>query len=95
MGWQITQKNNYFYNNLKKTNIENKIPELVQNNLTRSGLFFALDKKSFIQKPEVAHNKPRFEDWSFIKAQVLVTGKISLEELHKRSKITPNAKNRG
>ena len=67
-------------NNLKKTNIENKIPELVQNNLTRSGLFFALDKKSFIQKPEVAHNKPRFEDWSFIKAQVLVTGKISLEK---------------
>jgi len=66
--------------NLKKTNIENKIPEIVQNNLTRSGLFFALDKKSFIQKPEVAHNKPRFEDWSFIKAQALVTGKISLEK---------------
>jgi TolB protein len=43
-------------------------------------LFFALEKKSFIQRPEPAHNKPRFEDWAFIKTQVLVTGKISLEK---------------
>ncbi len=41
-------------NNLKKTNIENKIPELVQNNLTRSGLFFA----SKVQWD--------FEKWTFI-----------------------------
>ena len=66
--------------NIKKLSIENKIPELIQNNLTRSGLFFALEKKSFIQKPDIAHNRPRFEDWAFIKAQVLVTGKISLEK---------------
>ncbi len=32
------------------------------------------------KKPEPAHNKPRFEDWAFIKTQVLVTGKISLEK---------------
>ena len=66
--------------NIKKLQLESKIPELIKNNLSRSGLFFALEKKSFIQKPELAHNKPRFEDWAFIKAQVLVTGKISLEK---------------
>jgi TolB protein len=66
--------------NIKKLQLESKIPELIQNNLSRSGLFFALEKKSFIQRPEPAHNKPRFEDWAFIKTQVLVTGKISLEK---------------
>ena len=66
--------------NIKNLKLESKIPEIIQNNLTRSGLFFALEKKSFIQKPEPAHNKPRFEDWAFIKTQVLVTGKISLEK---------------
>jgi len=66
--------------NIKKLQLESKIPELIQNNLSRSGLFFALEKKSFIQRPEPAYNKPRFEDWIFIKTQVLVTGKISLEK---------------
>ena len=66
--------------NIKNLKLESKIPEIIQNNLTRSGLFFALEKKSFIQRPEPAHNKPRFEDWAFIKTQVLVTGKISLEK---------------
>jgi len=66
--------------NIKNIKLESKIPELIQNNLSRSGLFFALEKKSFIQRPEPAHNKPRFEDWAFIKTQVLVTGKISLEK---------------
>jgi TolB protein len=65
---------------IKNLKLESKIPELIQNNLSRSGLFFALEKKSFIQRPEQAHNKPRFEDWAFIKTQVLVTGKISLEK---------------
>jgi TolB protein len=65
---------------IKNLKLESKIPELIQNNLSRSGLFFALEKKSFIQRPEPAHNKPRFEDWAFIKTQVLVTGKISLEK---------------
>ncbi|MEY4343290.1 MAG: hypothetical protein RL736_1088 [Pseudomonadota bacterium] len=63
--------------NIKKLQLESKISELIKNNLSKSGLFFSLEKKSFIQLPEVAHNKPRFEDWTFIKAQVLVTGKIS------------------
>jgi TolB protein len=66
--------------NIKKLQLESKISEIIKNNLSRSGLFFPLEKKSFIQVPEAAHNKPRFEDWAFIKTQVLVTGKISLEK---------------
>jgi TolB protein len=65
---------------IKKLQLESKISEIIKSNLSRSGLFFPLEKKSFIQLPEAAHNKPRFEDWSFIKTQVLVTGKISLEK---------------
>jgi len=65
---------------IRKSRLDKKIPELVENNLQRSGLFFPLEKRSFIQKPEVAHATPRFEDWIFIKAQVLVTGKISLDK---------------
>jgi TolB protein len=66
--------------NIKKLQLESKISEIIKSNLSRSGLFFPLEKKSFIQAPEAAHNKPRFEDWTFIKTQVLVTGKISLEK---------------
>ena len=73
--------------NIKKLQLESKISELIKNNLSKSGLFFSLEKKSFIQLPEVAHNKPRFEDWTFIKAQVLVTGKISLEKEGSRLRV--------
>ena len=69
--------------NLKKNlDIENlglEIADVVKNNLKRTGLFNPLDKKAFLQKPDVAHLKPRFEDWSLIKAQALITGKVSLE----------------
>jgi len=69
--------------NLKKNlDIENlglEIADVVKNNLKRTGLFNPLDKKAFLQKPNIAHLKPRFEDWSLIKAQALITGKVSLE----------------
>ncbi|OUU65843.1 MAG: Tol-Pal system beta propeller repeat protein TolB [Candidatus Pelagibacter sp. TMED64] len=77
-----------FYNDSKIKNIklegkeiENigyKISEVIENNLKRSGLFNPLDKESFVQKPDIAHLKPRFEDWKLIKSQALVTGKISI-----------------
>jgi len=70
-------------NNLKKeTNIDKigeKISNIIENNLKNTGLFNPLDKKAFLQKPDVAHLKPRFEDWSLIKAQALITGKVSFE----------------
>ena len=57
-----------------------KISKVIEVNFKRSGLFNPLDKKSFVQKPDIAHAKPRFEDWRLIKAQALVTGKVSISE---------------
>jgi TolB protein len=56
--------------------IGEEISKLIEKNLKRSGLFNPLKKESFVQRPDVAHVKPRFEDWRLIKAQVLVTGKV-------------------
>ena len=39
-------------------------------------MFNPLKKDAFVQKPDIAHLKPRFEDWRLIKAQALVTGKL-------------------
>ena len=41
-------------------------------------MFNPLEKDSFVQKPDIAHLKPRFEDWKLIKAQALITGKINI-----------------
>ncbi len=70
-------------NNLKKKldikDLGSEISHIIENNLKRSGLFNPLDKKAFLQKPDIAHLKPRFEDWALIKAQALITGKVLLE----------------
>ena len=63
---------------LKKKDIGAEISLVVENNLIKSGLFNPLDKDAFLQKPNIAHLKPRFEDWALIKAQALITGKVTL-----------------
>ena len=63
---------------LKKKNIGAEISLVVENNLVKSGLFNPLDKDAFLQNPNIAHLKPRFEDWALIKAQALITGKVTL-----------------
>ncbi len=40
--------------NIKKLQLESKIPELIQNNLSRSGLFFALEKKSLAKSKDLS-----------------------------------------
>ena len=62
---------------LKKDDIGSEISIVVENNLKKSGLFNPLNKDSFLQKPDIAHLKPRFEDWALIKAQALITGKVT------------------
>ena len=62
---------------LKQKNIASEISSIVENNLKTSGLFNPLNKDAFLQKPEIANLKPRFEDWNLIKAQALITGKVS------------------
>ena len=63
---------------LKDIEVGFEISKIVENNLLRSGLFNPLEKDSFVQKPDIAHLKPRFEDWKLIKAQALITGKVNI-----------------
>ena len=65
---------------LKKKNIGEEISSIVENNLRTSGLFNPLSKDAFLQAPDIANLKPRFEDWNLIKAQALITGKVSFVE---------------
>ncbi|MDB3888799.1 Tol-Pal system beta propeller repeat protein TolB [Candidatus Pelagibacter sp.] len=62
---------------LKKKNIGSEISSIVENNLKTSGLFNPLNKDAFLQAPDIANLKPRFEDWNLIKAQALITGKVN------------------
>ena len=66
-----------FENILKEKNIGSEISVIVENNLRTSGLFNPLNKDAFLQAPDIANLKPRFEDWNLIKAQALITGKVS------------------
>ena len=61
---------------LQLANIGSEISLIVENNLKQSGLFNPLNKNAFLQKPDIANLKPRFEDWNLIKAQALITGKV-------------------
>ena len=63
---------------LKKKDLGSEISIIVENNLKQTGLFNPLEKDAFLQKPEIAHLKPRFEDWALIKSQALITGKVEL-----------------
>jgi len=69
-------------NSINEINVENvgsEISSVVENNLKTSGLFNPLNKEAFLQKPDIAHLKPRFEDWALIKSQALITGKVTIE----------------
>ena len=68
-----------FQNLLKIDNIGEDISTVVENNLKSSGLFNPLKREAFLQRPDIAHLKPRFEDWSLIKAQALITGEVKYE----------------
>ena len=74
------ESNKNLKNLLKKTNLGSEISKIVENNLKTSGLFNPLNKDAFLQKPDIAHLKPRFEDWALIKAQALITGKVTYQD---------------
>jgi len=65
---------------LKEIEVGSEISKIIETNLLRSGLFNPLEKDSFVQKPDIAHLKPRFEDWKLIKAQALITGKVNIDD---------------
>ena len=62
---------------LNKKDIGSEISIIVEKNLKTSGLFNPLNREAFLQKPDIANLKPRFEDWKLIKAQALITGKVN------------------
>ena len=65
---------------LKINDLGLEISKVIENNLRQSGLFNPLSKDAFLQKPDIAHLKPRFEDWALIKAQALITGRVIFED---------------
>ena len=73
-----TQSDNY--QEIKIKELGELISSVVEKNFKSTGLFNPLNKDAFVQKPDIAHLKPRFEDWSLITAQALVTGKILIKD---------------
>ena len=73
--------------NLDIDNLGLEISKVIENNLSKTGLFDTLDKESFLQKPDIAHLKPRFEDWTLIKSQVLITGKVTSKIINEKDYI--------
>ena len=65
---------------IRINNLGEEISIVIENNLRATGLFNPLDKKAFLQTPDLAHLKPRFEDWTLIKAQALITGKVKYDD---------------
>jgi TolB protein len=65
---------------IKIKSLGENISSIIENNFKSTGLFNPLKKDAFVQKPDIAHLKPRFEDWRLIKAQALVTGKILVKD---------------
>ena len=67
----------FFQKEIDIDNVGAEISKVIENNLKQSGLFNPLSKDAFLQKPDIAHLKPRFEDWALIKSQALITGKVT------------------
>ncbi len=68
------------YQDVKTKELGELISSVVEKNFRSTGLFNPLNKDAFVQKPDIAHLKPRFEDWSLITAQALVTGKLLIKD---------------
>ncbi|MDS1136467.1 Tol-Pal system beta propeller repeat protein TolB [Nitratireductor indicus] len=54
-----------------------EISSVIEADLRRSGLFAPIEKGAFIEKISNPDAAPRFQDWTVINAQALVTGKVS------------------
>jgi len=68
------------YEDIKIKELGDLISSVIEKNFLSTGLFNPLNKDAFVQKPDIAHLKPRFEDWRLITAQALVTGKILVKD---------------
>ena len=66
------------YKSIKEKIISNKIYEIVSNDLNNSGLFRKISNNAFLQDEEEVFFQPLFKDWSLIDANLIVSGKIKL-----------------
>ena len=64
--------------NIKVKELGNDISAIIEKNFRNTGLFNPL-KDAFVQKPDIAHLKPRFEDWRLIKSTSFSYRKITSE----------------
>ena len=66
------------YKSIKEKIISQQIYEIVSNDLTNSGLFRKISNNAFLQDEEEVFFQPSFRDWSLIDANLIVSGKIKL-----------------
>ena len=66
------------YKSIKEKKISNQIYEIVSNDLTNSGLFRKISNNAFLQDEREVFFQPSFRDWSLIDANLIVSGKIKL-----------------
>ena len=62
------------FKDMKIKELGDSVSAVIEKNFKSTGLFNPLNKDAFVQKPDIAHLKPRFEDWRLITSQALVTG---------------------
>lgn len=67
--------NEFLTPNGDSSSLGGQIREVVENNLTSSGLFKSIDKKAFLEAPTI-EKSPIFANWRQIGAFVLTTGRI-------------------
>ena len=60
--FQDKESSKKFKKDLDIDDLGAEISSVIENNLRTSGLFDPLNKDAFLQKPDIAHLKPRFED---------------------------------
>ena len=68
---------NFFAEELNAQKIGKNLSQVISDNLERSGFFLPIDNNAFIQSEKSLADQPRFEDWKIIKAQHLISGKVT------------------
>ncbi|HEU0118180.1 MAG TPA: Tol-Pal system beta propeller repeat protein TolB, partial [Alphaproteobacteria bacterium] len=69
----------FFGNSSNESQFGRDIAGVVSNDLVRSGLFAAVDPKSFVQDAGSLLVAPHFADWRVLNAQALVVGKVEAQ----------------
>ena len=67
------------YKSIKEKIISYQIFDIVSNDLTNSGLFRKISNNAFLQDEEEVFFQPSFRDWSLIDANLIVSGRIKLD----------------